>query len=117
MKKYIQILEVLYIVFRVSPFSKNIARSLLKEPKIYFFDTGLVIGDKGIKFENFVANCLLKHSYAKIDYEAKNYCLRYLQTKEKQEVDFSLVFNNKIEKVIEVKYSDSEVSPPSSLFS
>lgn len=110
-RKYIQILEVLYIVFRVSPFSKNIARSLLKEPKIYFFDSGLVVGDKGCKFENFVANCLLKHSYGKIDYGAKNYSLKYLQTKEKQEVDFALVCNNKIEKIIEVKYSDSEVSP------
>ncbi len=29
-KKYIQILEALYIVFRVTPFSNNIARSLLK---------------------------------------------------------------------------------------
>lgn len=77
-KKYIQILEALYIVFRVTPFSRNIARSLLKEPKIYFFDTGLVKGNHGIIFENFVATCLLKHVYAKIDYEAKNYVLKYL---------------------------------------
>jgi predicted AAA+ superfamily ATPase len=35
-KKYIQILEALYVIFRVTPFSHNIARSLLKEPKIYF---------------------------------------------------------------------------------
>jgi len=109
-KKYIQILEVLYIVFRVTPFSKNIARSLLKEPKIYFFDTGLVLGDKGVKFENFVATCLLKHAYAKVDYSAKNYSLRYLQTKEKQEVDFALVCNNRIERILEAKYADSEIS-------
>jgi uncharacterized protein len=109
-KKYIQIFEVLYIVFRVSPFSKNIARSLLKEPKIYFFDTGLVNGDKGVKFENFVANCLLKHIYAKIDYSAKNYSLRYLQTKERQEVDFALVCNQRIERIFEAKYSDAEIS-------
>jgi predicted AAA+ superfamily ATPase len=54
-KKYIQILEALYVVFRVTPFSRNIARSLLKEPKIYFFDTGLIKGDKGAKFENQTA--------------------------------------------------------------
>ena len=41
-KKYIDVLEALYIVFRVTPFSKNIARSIVKEPKIYFFDSGLV---------------------------------------------------------------------------
>lgn len=110
-KKYIQILEALYIVFRVTPFSKNIARSLLKEPKIYFFDTGLVKGNIGAKFENLVAGCLLKHVFGKIDYEAEDYSLHYLQTKEKQEVDFALVKDCGIEKIIEVKTSDPAVSP------
>jgi uncharacterized protein len=108
-KKYIQILEALYIVFRVTPFSHNIARSLLKEPKIYFFDTGLVKGDNGVKFENFVATCLIKHVFAKIDYRAENYSLKYLQTKERQEVDFALVRDKKIEKMIEVKYADPQI--------
>jgi hypothetical protein len=110
-KKYIQILEALYIVFRVTPFSKNIARSLLKEPKIYFFDGGLVKGDQGAKFENFVAICLLKHVFANIDYQAKNYSLRYLQTKERKEVDFALVCDQQVEKIIEVKVSDPTISP------
>ncbi|MBS0655944.1 MAG: ATP-binding protein, partial [Verrucomicrobia bacterium] len=86
-KKYIEILEALYIIFRVTPFSNNIARSLLKEPKIYFFDTGLVNGDGGARFENFIACCLLKHIFGKIDYQAEAYSLHYLQTKEKNEVD------------------------------
>jgi predicted AAA+ superfamily ATPase len=105
-KKYIQILEALYIVFRVTPFSRHIARSLLKEPKIYFFDNGLVKGHEGIKFENFVATCLLKHVFAKIDYRAEDYALKYLQTKDRREVDFALVHDNQIEKIIEVKNSD-----------
>lgn len=109
-KKYIQILEALYIVFRVIPFSNNIARSLLKEPKIYFFDTGLVNGDEGARFENFIAGCLLKHVFGKIDYQAEIYSLHYLQTKEKHEVDFALVKDEKIEKMIEVKQSDSNPS-------
>lgn len=110
-KKYIQILEALYIVFRVTPFSKNIARSLLKEPKVYFFDTGLVKGDNGIKFENLVAQCLLKHVFAKVDYEAQNYALKYLHTKEGQEVDFALVRDQKIEQLIEVKNADHSINP------
>jgi uncharacterized protein len=105
-KKYIQILEALYIVFRVTPFSNNIARSLIKEPKIYFFDTGLVSGDAGARFENFVAGCLLKHTFGLVDYLAENYSLHYLQTKEKKEVDFALVKDKEIEKIIEVKVSD-----------
>lgn len=110
-KKYIEILEALYIVFRITPFSKNIARSLLKEPKIYFFDTGLVKGNDGIKFENLIASCLLKHVFAKIDYLAQNYSLKYLHTKERQEVDFALVQDDHIEKIIEVKNSDHSIGP------
>jgi predicted AAA+ superfamily ATPase len=109
-KKYIQILEALYIVFRVTPFSHNIARSLLKEPKIYFFDTGLVKGDSGAKWENLVATCLLKHVYAKIDYLAEEYALHYLHTKEGKEVDFALINNRQIERLIEVKSRDGTIS-------
>lgn len=109
-KKYIEILEALYIVFRVTPFSRNIARSLLKEPKIYFFDTGLVNGDHGTKFENFMATCLLKHVFAKVDYEAKEYSLHYLHTKEKKEVDFAIAHKENLEQMVEAKYSDSSLS-------
>lgn len=110
-RKYIQILEALYIVFRVTPFSKNIARSLLKEPKIYFFDNGLVKGDNGAKFENLVATCLIKHVYAKVDYKAEAYSLKYLQTKEKRQVDFALVLDKQIHQLIEVKYADGSIDP------
>ncbi len=110
-KKYIQILEALYIVFRVTPFSRNIARSLLKEPKIYFFDVGLVKGNDGIRFENFIAVCLLKHVLAKTDYLAENYALQYLHTKERHEVDFALIRDNHVEKMIEVKNADHSVNP------
>jgi predicted AAA+ superfamily ATPase len=111
-KKYIQVLETLYIVFRVTPFSHNIARSLLKEPKIYFFDTGLVKGDTGAKFENFVATCLLKQVLAKVDYKAQPYALHYLHTKEGQEVDFAVVNDEKMETILEVKVADQNIHAP-----
>ncbi len=109
-KKYIQILEALYIVFRVTPFSNNIARSLLKEPKIYFFDNALVKGDSGGKFENFVATCLLKNVFAKVDTLGENYSLNYLLTKEKKEVDFAIIRDDQIQSMIEVKVSDDQIS-------
>jgi predicted AAA+ superfamily ATPase len=84
---------------------------LLKEPKIYFFDQGLVKGDKGAKFENFVGTCLMKHVLAKIDYQAENYTLQYLHTKEGHEVDFVLAKEKHIEKMIEVKYAESSIDP------
>lgn len=111
-KKYVQILEALFIIFIVTPYSKNIARSLLKEPKIYFFDTALVQGDKGAIFENLVAVSLLKHVYGKIDIEAEDYNLKYLRTKDGQEVDFALVKQEEIETIIEVKFADHSISKP-----
>ncbi len=41
-------------IFRVARYHTRIARSLRKEAMIYFFDTGLVVGDEGARFENFV---------------------------------------------------------------
>jgi len=109
-KKYIQILEALFIVFRVTPYSTNIVRSLLKEPKLYFFDVGLVQGDYGAKLENLVAISLLKHVYAKEDYQAEQYALHYLRTKEAYEVDFAIIKDNNVEQIIEVKTSDPSPS-------
>lgn len=39
---YLEILQALFIVFTIRPWHKNIARGLLKTPKVYFYDTGLV---------------------------------------------------------------------------
>lgn len=107
-KKYIQILESLFIIFKVTPHSRNIARSVLKTPKIYFYDTGMVKGDEGAVFENLVALCLLKHVYAKVDLEGKPADLHYLRTKDGVEVDFCLVRDNIPELMIEVKRSEPQ---------
>lgn len=109
-KKYIDVLEALYLIFRVTPYSKNIARSLLKEPKIYFFDPGLVTANEGARLENFVAVCLLKHVYTQRDYAAEAYELHYLRTKDQEEVDFALVCDHTIKQIIEVKTSDPSIS-------
>jgi len=39
---WISVLEQSYIVFRVRPFYKNFGRRIVKSPKLYFYDTGLV---------------------------------------------------------------------------
>lgn len=109
-KKYIQILESLYIVFRVTPFSNNIARSLKKEPKLYFYDTGMVDGDAGAKFENYLAVSLLKHSLHLEDTTGEEVKLHYLRTKEKKEVDFCLANNDKPTLLIEAKTAESTIS-------
>ncbi|OGQ07830.1 MAG: hypothetical protein A3G32_03145 [Deltaproteobacteria bacterium RIFCSPLOWO2_12_FULL_40_28] len=110
-KRYIQILEDLYIIFRVIPYSQNIARSLLKEPKIYFYNTGFVVGDIGAHLENFVAVSLLTHLFEKSDLLGDKTQLANLRTKEKKEVDFCLVVGNKIKELIECKLTDDQLAP------
>jgi len=110
-KRYIEIFEALFIIFRVTPYHRNIARSILKEPKIYFYDTGMVKGNEGVRFENLAACSLLKHVNAIEDYEGKRATLNYLRTKEKKEVDFALVIEDRPITMVETKLSDSTVNP------
>ncbi len=109
-KKYIQVFESLFIIFRIAPYSRNIARSILKEPKIYFYDTGLVDTDAGIKYENMVAVSLLKYVYGMEDYEGKSCQLHYLRTKDGKEVNFCVAQNDIPQFMIETKYSDRSLS-------
>ena len=109
-KKYIQVFEELYIVFRVTPFTGNIARSLLKEPKIYFFDTALVEGDEGIKYENLVAMALAKEAAAEEDIRGNPSSLHYVRTKDGREVDFCYVRKGRAQYLMETKLSDADIS-------
>jgi uncharacterized protein len=102
-RRYIEIFEALFITFRIMPYSRNIARSILKEPKIYFYDTGMVVGDEGARFENFMALHLLKHVWGTTDYLGKPMDLRYLRTKDGAEVDFCILENDTPVHIIETK--------------
>jgi predicted AAA+ superfamily ATPase len=54
-RNYVEIPEGLCIILLVRPFHSNIARAILREPKAYFFDSGYVRGDEGLKSENACA--------------------------------------------------------------
>jgi predicted AAA+ superfamily ATPase len=108
-KKYINLLETLYIIFIIRPHSKKISRSILKEPKIYFYDNG-VIENEGLRFENLVAIALLAAVQKKRDLTGDKLKLSYLKTKEGHEIDFAIIENDKnILKVFEAKLSDEGV--------
>ncbi len=105
--KYLDILEALYVIFLVRPFHRNVARAILKEPKVYFFDTGYVRGDDGIKWENACATMLLKHVHFEQDVMGKSSSLNYLRTKEGAEVDFVLCEGGAPSHLIECKHADN----------
>ena len=108
-RRYVDILESLHIIFLVRPFHVNIARAILKEPKVYFYDTGYVDGDEGVKLENTCAACLLKHVHFLQDSKGADISLSYIRTKDGTEIDFVISEKNKIKDLIEVKLSSTSV--------
>lgn len=107
LKRYLDILQALYIVFAVPPWHRNIGRALLQMPKIYFFDTGLVRGDDGARLENAVAAMLLKHCHYLQDAHGKDAGLHYIRTKDGAEVDFALSDGETLTDLIECKVADT----------
>lgn len=58
-KSWINILETSYIIYRLQPHYKNFNKRLIKSPKLYFWDTGLVSYLLGIE----KSQDLITHSY------------------------------------------------------
>jgi predicted AAA+ superfamily ATPase len=75
----ISVLETSFIAYRLLPYLENYSKRIIKSPKIYFYDTGLLsflFGiksesglsqhyAKGLLFENLVINELMKHEISK----------------------------------------------------
>lgn len=106
LKRYLDILQALYVVFTVTPWHRNVARAILQTPKVYFFDTGLVRGDEGVRLENAVAAMLLKQVHFHQDAQGKAAGLYYVRTKDGAEVDFALGEDGRLTHLIECKLSD-----------
>jgi uncharacterized protein len=102
-------LEQMYFCYRIYPFQHTQLKSLRKEPKIYLWDyTGI---DKlGAKYENIVANHLLKYVHYLTDVYGLTADLYFLRDKDQREVDFCVVVEGEIEFIVEVKAKKSAIS-------
>ncbi|MGV8948049.1 MAG: ATP-binding protein [Candidatus Paracaedibacter sp.] len=110
-RRWIKTFESLYYCFTLQPWSTNVPRSLLKEPKYYLWDWSLV-PDKGAQAENFIASHLLKAVQFWTDSGLGDFRLAYLRTKDKREVDFLVTKDQKPWIMIEVKASGKEALSP-----
>ena len=109
-KLWLEVLERMYLVFSVRPFTKSLPRAILKAPKVYFYDNGDVLGDEGAVFENLVASSLIKRLHFLEDRDGYRYELRYVRDKEGREVDFAILKEGKLIELIETKYADETIS-------
>ncbi len=106
-QQWITTLERFYFCFRLSPWHKNVSRSLLKEPKLYLWDWS-EITDIGAKMENFVASHLLKAVHFWTDFGFGKFNLYFIRTKDKHEVDFVVTKDDQPWFLVEAKYSNNQ---------
>jgi uncharacterized protein len=117
-KNWFSVLESSYIIFFVRPFTKNYNKRLIKSPKMFFYDSGLVCSLlgitrpediarhflKGALFENLIFSELMKNSYNKF----RQPRLYFWRDNTGNEID-CIFPSGDTEKVIEIK-SGSTIS-------
>jgi len=110
-KNWLETLSQLYYCFRIRPWHKNVTRALRKRPKYYLWDWSLLDDDPGARAENFVASALLKAVHYWNDQGLIDFDLRYIRDKQQNEVDFAVIRDNSVWFLVEVKRSDTSLTP------
>ncbi len=101
-RRWFNCLESFYYCFHIKPWTKNVVRTLKREPKYYLWDWTLVT-DQGARVENFIASHLLKAVHFWTDYGLGDFDLFFLRDKEKREVDFLVTKDQAPWFLVEVK--------------
>ena len=109
--RWINMLENLYMIFRVYPFGAPKIRAVKKEAKHYHFDWTL-IKETGKRFENLMACHLLKWCFFMQDTYGREIELRYFRDIDKREVDFVITEDSKPIYFIECKQRGQKTNRP-----
>ncbi|MEW6041426.1 MAG: ATP-binding protein [Elusimicrobiota bacterium] len=109
LNRWVNVLERMYSIFRISPFGAAKIRSVKKEKKHYHFDWTL-IKDFPLRFENLVAAHLIKWANFQEDALGKDIELRYFRDVDGREIDFVIMEDAKPVWFVECKWSDVEIS-------
>lgn len=111
-KRWLALLEKSQIIFYLHPYSNNLLKRVVKTPKLYFFDTGLVCyltrysspeilqnsSLNGAILENYIVNEIRK-SYLN---DGKEAYLYYFRDKDQREIDL-IIESNGLLHPIEIK--------------
>lgn len=114
-KRWIDLLCRMHYGFMVRPWFKNVTKALRKEPK-WFLREWSGLTDDGARAETFVACHLLKAVEGWTDLGFGDFELRYLRDKQKREVDFLVVRDRQPWFLVEVKFTDTSLSPSLAYF-
>ncbi|MCX6162287.1 MAG: ATP-binding protein, partial [Ignavibacteriae bacterium] len=115
-KKWLSVLQQSYIVYLLQPYYENFNKRIIKSPKLYFYDTGLVCSLLGINspesyelhylkggiFESYVISELLKNKFN----TGSNSELFYWKDLNGNEIDCIITNGSEI-KAIEIKAGET----------
>jgi predicted AAA+ superfamily ATPase len=115
-KSWFSVLEASYIIFYLQPFHNNFNKRIIKTPKFYFFDTGLVCHLLGIEspaqletyptFGNIVENAIVADLFKKRSNAGKRPAFWFWQDQHGNEVDLLIEGEGEL-KAIEIKSSQT----------
>ena len=106
-KAWIGLLESVYEVYSIRPWFRNVANSIRKQPKVYFWDWSSVKAG-GMRNENFIASHLLKSVQWWVDSGLGEFDLHYVRDKQQREVDFLIAKDGEPYMLVECKTSMDE---------
>lgn len=97
LEEWLSVLEASYICFRLRPYFANVGKRMVKTPKLYFYETGLVCHLLGIKTReqlmhdplrgNVFENMIVGERIKQISNAGKSLDLHFLRTAKGFEVD------------------------------
>lgn len=115
-QRWISVLEASYIIFLLPPYFKNYGKRIVKSPKIYFYDTGLVSYLTGVTtktlFENgpMAGSIFENHVVAEVMKREKhlrsNSELFFLRTSHGEEIDL-IVDRKSSRDLVEIKHGET----------
>ena len=110
LQKYLSILEETYVIKLVSPYSKSPSVEISKNPKVFFYDSGLA---SLLWFNNFqktlLGSVFETNVFGELVKHYGRFSIHFWRTKHKQEIDF-VVETEKQLLPIEVKVSFNQFS-------
>lgn len=112
-KRYLELLEKAFVIFRLEGYSKNLRKEITKSPRIYFWDNGIrnaiisnynppeLRDDMGALWENFCVSERIK----KMTYAQKSVNYYFWRTYDQQEIDLLEIENEQM-KAFEFKWGN-----------
>jgi len=126
LKRWLSVLENSYIVFLLHPYYRNLGKRIIKTPKIYFYDSGLVAfltgistieqWEKGVMYGSLFENYIISDILKQILHYGLDYQLSFYRTNHGEEIDLIIDRRSAID-LVEIKASVTYRSGFQSVFS